>query len=63
MGFAQCSLFLGSIVVLDVNSEAEIQQVVKSTRVLVNVIGPYPTTCGPIVFKACAENGTDYVDW
>ncbi|UKZ71707.1 uncharacterized protein TrAtP1_012656 [Trichoderma atroviride] len=52
----------GSIIVLDVNSEAEIQKVVKSTRVIINVIGPYPTTCGLIVFKACAENGTDYVD-
>ncbi|KAL7932141.1 Saccharopine dehydrogenase domain-containing protein [Trichoderma chlorosporum] len=52
----------GSIIVLDVKSEAEIQKVVKSTRVIVNVIGPYPTTCGPTVFKACAENGTDYVD-
>ncbi|KAK4064316.1 hypothetical protein Trihar35433_7833 [Trichoderma harzianum] len=52
----------GSIIVLDVNSEAEIQNLVKSTRVIINVIGPYPTTCGPVVFKACAENGTDYVD-
>lgn len=56
-------MHLGSIIVLDVNSEAEIQRIVKSTRVIINVIGPYPTTCGPIVFKACAENGTDYVDW
>lgn len=56
-------MHLGSIIVLDVISEAEIQRIVKSTRVIINVIGPYPTTCGPIVFKACAENGTDYVDW
>ncbi|KAK4084361.1 uncharacterized protein Triagg1_841 [Trichoderma aggressivum f. europaeum] len=53
----------GSIIVLEVNPEAEIQNVVKSTRVIINVIGPYPTTCGPVVFKTCAENGTDYVDW
>ncbi|UKZ78308.1 hypothetical protein TrVFT333_006044 [Trichoderma virens FT-333] len=40
----------------------KIQEVVKSTRVIINVIGPYPTTCGPEVFEVCAENGTDYID-
>ncbi|KAL6829655.1 hypothetical protein J3E69DRAFT_380057 [Trichoderma sp. SZMC 28015] len=43
----------GSIIVLDVNSEAEIQNVVKSTRVIINVIGPYPTTCGPVMIVTC----------
>ncbi|EHK45632.1 hypothetical protein TRIATDRAFT_41387 [Trichoderma atroviride IMI 206040] len=43
----------GSIIVLDVNSEAEIQKVVKSTRVIINVIGPYPTTCGLIMIVTC----------
>ncbi|KAL6701678.1 hypothetical protein J3F84DRAFT_399393 [Trichoderma pleuroticola] len=43
----------GSIIVLDVNSEAEIKNVVKSTRVIINVIGPYPTTCGPVMIITC----------
>ncbi|KAL7797878.1 hypothetical protein V8C43DRAFT_329174 [Trichoderma afarasin] len=43
----------GSIIALDVNSEAEIQNLVKSTRVIINVIGPYPTTCGPVMIVTC----------
>ncbi|KAF5126376.1 Lipid droplet localized protein [Metarhizium anisopliae] len=52
----------GALIVLDLSSESEIVNLAKSTRVLVNIIGPYGTTCGSVVFKACAEHGTHYVD-
>ncbi|KAK8148779.1 hypothetical protein G3M48_009181 [Beauveria asiatica] len=52
----------GTLIVLDLSSESEIVSLAKSTRVLINIIGPYGTTCGSAVFKACAENGTHYVD-
>lgn len=55
-------LSLGAVISLDLSSESEITTLVRSTRVLINIIGPYATTCGSLVFKACAENGTSYVD-
>lgn len=45
------------------SSEDDIVGLAKSTRVLINLVGPYVTNHGAAVFKACAENGTDYVDW
>ncbi|KAH7171025.1 Saccharopine dehydrogenase-domain-containing protein [Dactylonectria macrodidyma] len=47
---------------LNLASDDAIAELAKSTRVIVNVIGPYASTCGTSVIKACAENGTDYVD-
>ncbi|KAH6898654.1 Saccharopine dehydrogenase-domain-containing protein [Thelonectria olida] len=47
---------------LDLTSDAAIAELAQSTHVVINVIGPYSTTCGSAVVKACAENGTDYVD-
>lgn len=48
---------------LDLASDEAISELVKTSRVIVNTIGPYATTCGTAVIRACAENGTDYVDW
>ena len=53
----------GAVYALDLTSDEEIATLAKATRVVINVIGPYATSCGPAVIKACAENGTDYVDW
>ncbi|KAJ4154986.1 hypothetical protein LMH87_000256 [Akanthomyces muscarius] len=52
----------GSVIALDLTSQSEITKLARSTRVLINIIGPYATTCGSMVFKACAENGILYVD-
>lgn len=54
---------LGTIYALALASETAISELVKTTRVVINTIGPYATTCGTEVIKACASNGTDYVDW
>ncbi|KAF4454998.1 hypothetical protein F53441_2559 [Fusarium austroafricanum] len=51
-----------TVYALDLTSEEAIAKLVKSARVIINTIGPYATTCGTAVIKACAENGTDYVD-
>ncbi|KAH6997964.1 Saccharopine dehydrogenase-domain-containing protein [Ilyonectria sp. MPI-CAGE-AT-0026] len=56
-GAAKCGVYA-----LDLTCDAAIAELAKSTRVIVNVIGPYASTCGSSVIKACAENGTDYVD-
>ncbi|GKU10319.1 unnamed protein product [Fusarium langsethiae] len=47
---------------LDLTSEKAITELAKETRVVINTIGPYVTTCGTSVIEACARNGTDYVD-
>ncbi|CAM1506845.1 Fc.00g064860.m01.CDS01 [Cosmosporella sp. VM-42] len=52
----------GAVYALDLTSDEEIAKLAKTTRVIINTIGPYATSCGPAVIKACAENGTDYVD-
>ncbi|KAM0265078.1 hypothetical protein ACHAPA_007938 [Fusarium lateritium] len=52
-----------TVYALDLTSDAAISQLAKSARVIINTIGPYASTCGTAVIKACAENGTDYVDW
>ncbi|KAG8674646.1 hypothetical protein FPOAC1_000617 [Fusarium poae] len=51
-----------TIYTLDLTSETSITELVKKTRVVINTIGPYATTCGSSVIKACASNGIDYVD-
>ncbi|OAL40536.1 hypothetical protein AYO20_00272 [Fonsecaea nubica] len=43
-------------------SEPDLDSLTKSTKVLVNGVGPYSTYGEPVV-KACAENGTGYFDW
>ncbi|RGP60026.1 hypothetical protein FLONG3_11011 [Fusarium longipes] len=47
---------------LDLTSETAITELVNKTRIVVNTIGPYATTCGTTVIDACAHSGTDYVD-
>ncbi|KAM0305541.1 hypothetical protein HYE67_008532 [Fusarium culmorum] len=51
-----------TVYTLDLTSETAINELVKKTRVVINNIGPYATTYGTSVIKACASNGTDYVD-
>ncbi|QPC75071.1 hypothetical protein HYE68_005823 [Fusarium pseudograminearum] len=51
-----------TVYTLDLASEIAINELVTKTRVVINTIGPYATTCGASVIKACASNGTDYVD-
>ncbi|XEU98074.1 hypothetical protein FSHL1_003361 [Fusarium sambucinum] len=51
-----------TIYTLDLTSETAIIELVKKTSIVINTIGPYATTCGTSVIKACAGNGTDYVD-
>lgn len=50
------------LVILDVSSEVEVVNLIKRTKVLISVLGPY-AKWGCLHFKACAENGTHYVDW
>ena len=45
------------------SSEADLLALARSTRVLINAVGPAHVTNGSGVVKACAESGTDYVDW
>ncbi|KAF5549473.1 hypothetical protein FPHYL_9653 [Fusarium phyllophilum] len=47
---------------LDLASDEAISKLAETSRVIINTIGPYATTCGTAVIRACAENGTDYVD-
>ncbi|KAJ9428852.1 Saccharopine dehydrogenase-domain-containing protein [Fusarium oxysporum] len=51
-----------TVYALDLASDEAISELVKTSRVVINTIGPYATTCGTAVIRACAENGTDYVD-
>ena len=53
----------GTVYALDLNSDTAIAELAQTARVIINTIGPYSATCGTAVIKACAENGTDYVDW
>ncbi|RSM16605.1 hypothetical protein CEP52_000011 [Fusarium oligoseptatum] len=55
---AKCAVYA-----LDLNSDTAIAELAQTARVIINTIGPYSATCGTAVIKACAENGTDYVDW
>ena len=49
------------VLVADVLDPGAIGELARSTRVLVNAVGPY-TTLGDGVVAACAEAGTDYLD-
>lgn len=60
---ASMLIVLGTVYALDLNSDTAIAELAQTARVIINTIGPYSATCGTAVIKACAENGTDYVDW
>ena len=49
------------LVVVDASSEADVERVARSTRVLLTTVGPYVMHGTPLV-AACASAGTDYVD-
>ncbi|KAF8911602.1 Saccharopine dehydrogenase-domain-containing protein [Gymnopilus junonius] len=49
------------LVQVDVTKDEEIEAAVKSTRVVINVVGPYWHWGTPVV-RACARNGVKYVD-
>jgi short subunit dehydrogenase-like uncharacterized protein len=49
------------IVVVDNTDDAGLADLARSTKVLINATGPYLMHGEPVV-RACAENGTDYVD-
>ncbi|KAF4337100.1 hypothetical protein FBEOM_9089 [Fusarium beomiforme] len=51
-----------TVYALDLASDEAIAELVKTARVVINTIGLYATTCGTAIIRACAENGTDYVD-
>jgi short subunit dehydrogenase-like uncharacterized protein len=42
-------------------NDAQLEEMAKRTRVIVNVAGPY-RLCGEAVVKAAANNGTSHVD-
>jgi short subunit dehydrogenase-like uncharacterized protein len=45
----------------DSEDATSLEELARSTRVLISTVGPYALYGEPLV-KACAENGTDYVD-
>lgn len=45
----------------DLDEPVTLQEVARSTRVLVNAIGPYRRSAEPVI-AACIEAGTDYID-
>lgn len=49
------------IIIADTENSVSIEKMVKSTRVLINCVGPFREHGAPVV-KACAAHGTDYVD-
>ncbi|EPZ36846.1 hypothetical protein ROZALSC1DRAFT_29965 [Rozella allomycis CSF55] len=52
---------LQSILIADVSDSASLNSMAKSTKVVINLTGPYRTLGEPVI-KACIENFTDYVD-
>ncbi|ARN75237.1 saccharopine dehydrogenase family protein [Oceanicoccus sagamiensis] len=50
-----------ALLVADTSDQTSVNKLVASTRVLISAVGPYQQY-GSDVVKACAENGTDYVD-
>ncbi|KAF8808044.1 saccharopine dehydrogenase [Phlegmacium glaucopus] len=49
------------LVQVDVTNEAEVERAVRSTRVVINTVGPYWLWGTPVV-RSCARNGVHYVD-
>ncbi len=50
-----------ALLVADTTDQTSVNTLVASTKVLISAVGPYQQY-GSDVVKACAENGTDYVD-
>jgi len=49
------------LVHVDVTKPTEVEEAIKSTRVVINTVGPYWHWGTPVV-AACAKNGVHYVD-
>jgi len=49
------------MMVVDVTKEDQVEDAVKTARVIINTVGPYWTWGTPVV-RACARNGVHYVD-
>lgn len=49
------------LIVVDSSDTAGLNQLAKSTRLVITTVGPYSQRGLPLV-EACAQNGTDYVD-
>lgn len=43
-------------------SEEELDTLAKTTKLIINTVGPYVKYGTPVV-EACVNNGTHYVDW
>lgn len=50
-----------STVQVDVTSQPDVERAVKTTRVVINTVGPYWRWGTPVV-EACAKHGVHYVD-
>ncbi|KAJ3410082.1 hypothetical protein HDV05_004107 [Chytridiales sp. JEL 0842] len=50
-----------ALLVADVSNEQQLKEVIASSTVLINCVGPFRYFGEPVV-KACVETGTDYVD-
>ncbi|RYP07958.1 hypothetical protein DL764_002186 [Monosporascus ibericus] len=46
---------------IDVKSKDDVDVLVKKTKVVISVVGPY-AVAGSYIFEACARNGTHYLD-
>lgn len=49
------------LIAADAEDATSLEEMAQSTRVLISTVGPYALYGEPLV-KACAENGTDYLD-
>ncbi|KAF8515322.1 Saccharopine dehydrogenase-domain-containing protein [Hysterangium stoloniferum] len=49
------------MLVVDVTKEDQVDDAVKTARIIINTVGPYCTWGTPVV-RACARNGVHYVD-
>jgi len=49
------------LVRLDVTNEAQVEEAVKSARVVISTVGPF-IYCGEMVLRACVRHRTQYVD-
>lgn len=49
------------VLMADSTLPAELDEMVRATRVVISTVGPYAKYGAPLV-EACADNGTDYID-
>ncbi len=49
------------VIIADSTLPAELDEMVRSTRLVISTVGPYAKYGTPLV-EACADNGTDYID-